>query len=35
MQDTINLANTNYQSNMNRLKYFDNPVVPAGIHRYF
>lgn len=26
-----NLANTNYQSNMSRLKYFDNPSVPAGI----
>ena len=26
-----NLANTNYQSNMSRLKYFDNPVVPPGI----
>jgi iron complex outermembrane recepter protein len=26
-----NLANVNYQSNMSRLKYFDNPVVPAGI----
>jgi iron complex outermembrane receptor protein len=26
-----NLANTNYQSNMSRLKYFDNPVVPAGV----
>ncbi|HEY4112252.1 TonB-dependent receptor [Puia sp.] len=25
-----NLANTNYQSNMSRLKYFDNPNVPAG-----
>jgi iron complex outermembrane receptor protein len=26
-----NLANSNYQSNMSRLKYFDNPVVPPGI----
>jgi iron complex outermembrane receptor protein len=26
-----NLANANYQSNMSRLKYFDNPVVPPGI----
>ncbi|TDW99102.1 TonB-dependent receptor [Dinghuibacter silviterrae] len=26
-----NLANINYQSNMSRLKYFDNPVVPPGI----
>jgi iron complex outermembrane receptor protein len=26
-----NLANINYQSNMSRLKYFDNPVVQAGI----
>lgn len=26
-----NLANKNYQSNMSRLKYFDNPTVPAGI----
>lgn len=26
-----NLANTNYQSNMSRLKYFDNQTVPAGI----
>jgi iron complex outermembrane receptor protein len=26
-----NLANINYQSNMSRLKYFDNPVVPKGI----
>jgi iron complex outermembrane receptor protein len=26
-----NLANVNYQSNMSRLKYFDNPVVPAGV----
>jgi iron complex outermembrane receptor protein len=26
-----NLANKNYQSNMSRLKYFDNPVVPPGV----
>ena len=26
-----NLDNVNYQSNMSRLKYFDNPVVPAGV----
>ncbi len=26
-----NLANDNYQSNMSRLKYFDNPDVPPGI----
>ncbi|HEY9533079.1 MAG TPA: TonB-dependent receptor, partial [Mucilaginibacter sp.] len=26
-----NLANINYQSNMSRLKYFDNPDTPAGI----
>jgi iron complex outermembrane receptor protein len=26
-----NLAGTVYQSNMSRLKYFDNPVVPKGI----
>lgn len=26
-----NLGNTNYQSNMSRLKYFDNPSVPAGV----
>ena len=26
-----NLGNVNYQSNMSRLKYFDNPVVPAGV----
>lgn len=26
-----NLANVNYQSNMSRLKYFDNPNVPSGI----
>ena len=28
-----NLTNTNYQSNMSRLKYFDNPVVPPGVQR--
>lgn len=27
-----NLANVNYQSNMSRLKYFDNPTVPEGVH---
>ncbi|WP_428328251.1 TonB-dependent receptor [Mucilaginibacter sp.] len=26
-----NLANVNYQSNMSRLKYFDNPTIPAGV----
>jgi len=26
-----NLGNVNYQSNMSRLKYFDNPTVPAGL----
>ncbi|MBV8390105.1 MAG: TonB-dependent receptor [Mucilaginibacter sp.] len=26
-----NLANKNYQSNMSRLKYFDNPTVPPGV----
>lgn len=26
-----NLTNTNYQSNMSRLKYFDNQNVPAGV----
>lgn len=26
-----NLANVNYQSNMSRLKYFDNPDVPPGV----
>ena len=26
-----NLANVNYQSNMSRLKYFDNVTVPAGV----
>jgi len=26
-----NLANVNYQSNMSRLKYFDNETVPAGV----
>ena len=29
----INLANVNYQSNMSRLKYFDNPVTPPGVQR--
>jgi iron complex outermembrane receptor protein len=28
-----NLANVNYQSNMSRLKYFDNPVTADGVHR--
>jgi iron complex outermembrane receptor protein len=28
-----NLANVNYQSNMSRLKYFDNADVPAGVQR--
>ncbi|MEX8547307.1 MAG: TonB-dependent receptor [Mucilaginibacter sp.] len=28
-----NLANVNYQSNMSRLKYFDNPDVPVGVQR--
>ncbi|MGN6640211.1 MAG: TonB-dependent receptor [Mucilaginibacter sp.] len=28
-----NLANENYQSNMSRLKYFDNPVTPPGVQR--
>ncbi|MBE0649569.1 MAG: TonB-dependent receptor [Bacteroidales bacterium] len=28
-----NLANINYQSNMSRLKYFDNPAVPKGVQR--
>ena len=28
-----NLANVNYQSNMSRLKYFDNPVTPPGVQR--
>jgi iron complex outermembrane receptor protein len=27
-----NLGNKNYQSNMSRLKYFDNSTVPAGVH---
>ncbi|HAL80905.1 MAG TPA: TonB-dependent receptor [Mucilaginibacter sp.] len=27
-----NLGNVSYQSNMSRLKYFDNQVVPAGVH---
>jgi len=26
-----NLGNVNYQSNMSRLKYFDNSTVPAGV----
>ncbi len=26
-----NLGNVSYQSNMSRLKYFDNPVVPPGV----
>jgi iron complex outermembrane receptor protein len=26
-----NLGNVSYQSNMSRLKYFDNPAVPAGV----
>ena len=26
-----NLGNVAYQSNMSRLKYFDNPTVPAGV----
>jgi iron complex outermembrane receptor protein len=26
-----NLANVNYQSNMSRLKYFDNATIPAGV----
>lgn len=26
-----NLGNVNYQSNMSRLKYFDNPTVPVGV----
>ena len=29
--ECTNLANVNYQSNMSRLKYFDNPNVPAGV----
>lgn len=28
--EATNLANINYQSNMSRLKYFDNPNVPTG-----
>jgi iron complex outermembrane receptor protein len=28
-----NLANVNYQSNMSRLKYFDNPVTAPGVRR--
>ena len=27
-----NLTNVNYQSNMSRLKYFDNARIPAGVH---
>lgn len=27
-----NLTNVNYQSNMSRLKYFDNARMPAGVH---
>jgi iron complex outermembrane receptor protein len=26
-----NLGNVNYQSNMSRLKYFDNTTVPTGV----
>ncbi|HEY8930276.1 MAG TPA: TonB-dependent receptor [Mucilaginibacter sp.] len=26
-----NLGNVSYQSNMSRLKYFDNPTVPSGV----
>ena len=29
--EETNLANVNYQSNMSRLKYFDNRVVPPGV----
>ncbi len=29
--EATNLANVNYQSNMSRLKYFDNAVVPPGV----
>lgn len=29
--DGTNLANVNYQSNMSRLKYFDNTNVPSGV----
>jgi len=29
--EATNLANVNYQSNMSRLKYFDNPNVQAGV----
>lgn len=28
-----NLANVNYQSNMSRLKYFDNAITPPGVQR--
>jgi iron complex outermembrane receptor protein len=28
-----NLGDVNYQSNMSRLKYFDNATVPAGVQR--
>jgi iron complex outermembrane receptor protein len=28
-----NLANVNYQSNMSRLKYFDNAVTAPGVQR--
>jgi len=28
-----NLSNVNYQSNMSRLKYFDNPVTAPGVQR--
>ena len=28
-----NLANVSYQSNMSRLKYFDNANIPAGVQR--
>ena len=29
--EATNLLNKNYQSNMSRLKYFDNPDVPEGV----
>ncbi|MFI5158003.1 MAG: TonB-dependent receptor, partial [Sphingobacteriales bacterium] len=29
--ECTNLANVNYQSNMSRLKYFDNQTVPPGV----
>ena len=29
--EATNLLNKNYQSNMSRLKYFDNPEVPDGV----